>query len=98
MSKNESLPTELHFTAERDRYGRSTHALREYPRYRTLGYVVRLPKVSIAAGRYGDAKYFVNNWLDTRRPDQKVTYHRTLAQAKAALVAQAKASQAEVAA
>jgi hypothetical protein len=85
------------FVAERDDYGRSCHALRSYPAYRTLGYVVRLPKRAIEC-RTDGAKYFINDWtLNTRFPNglegenTAISYHRTLKLAKGALVASVQA-------
>lgn len=87
MSNNDTLPT-IVFTPERDKYGRSCHRLSSYPTYRTLGYVVRLPK--LAWESCGGNKYLVNDWTANDR-NQAVSYHPTLKAAKAALVAQVQA-------
>lgn len=84
MNNSES-PSTI-FTPERDKYGRSTHALRSYPAYRTLGYVVRLPKAYIEGGFTPGAKYFTNNWA--KQGDDAVTHYPTLKAAKAGLLAE----------
>lgn len=75
----------LLFTPERDKYGRSTHVARDARTYRSVGVVVRLPKVAIEAGQL---PYLVNHWnvpVADGSGQTKVTTHRTLADAKASL-------------
>jgi hypothetical protein len=68
----------------RDDYGRTIHWI-ETGCCR-VGVIARLPKVAIE--RYGkDRSYLVNDY--SKHGDAAVTYHRTLAAAKAALIAQA---------
>jgi hypothetical protein len=68
----------------RDQYGRTCHDLRNAA-YRQVGTVVRMPKVYI--DQYGaDRSYLVNDWTSPDRSEAAcITYHRTLAAAKAHL-------------
>lgn len=83
---------------ERDSYGRSCHRLYGHTastNWGTLGIVCRLPKVYIET--YGKARsYLVNDWTAPRPAGVDletagiVTYHPTLAAAKAHLIAVAR--------
>ncbi|MFZ4431630.1 MAG: hypothetical protein ACOYOQ_00385 [Microthrixaceae bacterium] len=70
------------FHATRDDYGRPMKVLTGNGR--TLGVVVTLPKVARRANP--ERAYLVNDWTNPDR-DAAVSYHRTLAAAKAHLVA-----------
>lgn len=73
--------TTARWTSSRDKYGRATHTYNVNGR--TAGVVVRLPRVyrDKCPGR----NYLVNNWTLTDRDPARVTYHATLAAAKATL-------------
>jgi len=95
MSNPQKVSNYPAFTgSHRDEYGRTCHTLRSFPNYRTLGVVVRLPKCAIES-RTDGAKYLVNNWTKEDRfpnglegENTAVSYHPTLAAAKAALLTQ----------
>jgi len=74
------------WTSGRDDYGRSQHILHASESTaahgRTVGAVVRLPRVAIEAGML---PYLSNDWAI--RGAAAVQYHRTLAEAKARLEA-----------
>jgi hypothetical protein len=66
------------WTKGRDDYGRPVHT------YRFGGRVVKLPATAIA---HGMLPYLANDWTRPAKPDAAVTFHSTLASAKAHLVA-----------
>jgi hypothetical protein len=70
------------FERERDSYGRSCHRVSNSPENRTLGYIVRIPKLAIERNPERGS-YFTNDWRIVNNPGEAVRYHRTLAEAKA---------------
>jgi hypothetical protein len=73
------------FETGRDKYGRNCHYLRTYPGFRTQGVTFKLPKGAQELRTDGN-KYLVNNW--NKQGDAAISYHRTLAAAKAHLLAE----------
>lgn len=80
---NPSIPSPS-WTRDRDDYGRSCHTLRNGA-MRTVGVVVKLPAGFVE--KFGvERAYLCNDWTNDDR-DAAVTYHPTLGEAKAHLVA-----------
>lgn len=76
------------WSTSKDKYGRTVHHLHQdgdgQVHGRTIGAVVKLPKVYVEA--HPDQPYLSNDW-GIRDTDKSVRYHQTLAQAKARIEA-----------
>jgi len=77
--------TNTYWVKDRDKYGRVNYRyISTGANGGTAGVVVKMPRTYTA--KYPDRKYLANDWRLADR-DAAVTYHTTLAAAKAALAA-----------